>query len=157
MYKIIGGDGKEYGPVDSAQVQRWIRDNRVNGQTMAQAAGSGDWQPLSSFPEFAAQLVPSPPSLSPIPAQQPFIAPPVPSFLVPAILCTLLCCPPFGVPAIFYATQVNSKQVRGDLAGAQAASKKARTWCWICFVIGVVCNIFTAVFVERMLRDQLRF
>ncbi len=57
MYKIIGGDGREYGPVSSAQIAQWIAQNRANAQTVAQAEGSTDWLPLAQQPEFAAAFV----------------------------------------------------------------------------------------------------
>jgi uncharacterized membrane protein len=56
MYKIIGGDGKEYGPISAEQVRQWIAEGRANAQTPVQAAGSTEWKPLSSFPEFADAL-----------------------------------------------------------------------------------------------------
>lgn len=55
MYKIIGGDQKEYGPVTFDQLAAWIRDNRANGQTLVQKEG-GPWLPLSAVPEFATLL-----------------------------------------------------------------------------------------------------
>jgi hypothetical protein len=55
----------------------------------------------------------------------------VPNYLVFAILATLLCCLPAGIPAIIYAAQVNGKLQAGDIAGAQQASKNAKLWCWI--------------------------
>jgi hypothetical protein len=54
MYKILGGDQKEYGPVTADQVREWLAQRRVNGQTMVQAEGSSEWRALSTFPEFAA-------------------------------------------------------------------------------------------------------
>ena len=56
MYKIIGADQKEYGPISADQVRKWINEGRANSLTMAQAEGSPDWKPLSSFPEFADAL-----------------------------------------------------------------------------------------------------
>jgi len=53
MYKIIGADQKEYGPVTAEQMRQWIAEGRVNGQTIARAEGTSDWKPLSAFPEFA--------------------------------------------------------------------------------------------------------
>src|SRR5881628_183592 len=65
MYKIIGGDQKQYGPVSADDLRRWIREGRLNGQSFAQLEGSGDWKPLAVFPEFAealrAQAAPPPP------------------------------------------------------------------------------------------------
>jgi len=53
MYKIIGFDGKEYGPVSADDIREWIRTNRVGSKSMAQGPGDSNWRPLSSFPEFA--------------------------------------------------------------------------------------------------------
>src|SRR5437667_12688788 len=53
MYKIIGADQKEYGPVSADQINAWILEGRANGQTQVQPEGSAEWRPLSTFPEFA--------------------------------------------------------------------------------------------------------
>jgi TM2 domain-containing membrane protein YozV len=60
MYKIVGKDGQQYGPVTAEQVRSWIAENRANAQTQAQAEGTQDWKPLGSFAEFAADLKPPP-------------------------------------------------------------------------------------------------
>jgi hypothetical protein len=61
----------------------------------------------------------------------------VPNYLVFAILTTVFCCLPTGIPAIVYAAQVNGKLQAGDLVGAQLASKNAKTWCWVSFGVGL--------------------
>ena len=61
MFKIIGADEKEYGPISADQIREWIAEGRANGQTMACAEGTHDWKPLEQFPEFgytATQPVP---------------------------------------------------------------------------------------------------
>ena len=40
MYKIIGADKKEYGPVTGDQLRHWISEGRVNSQTLARAEGA---------------------------------------------------------------------------------------------------------------------
>lgn len=68
MYKMIGADGQQYGPISSDQLRQWIAENRVNAQTLIQAEGSADWKPLSSFLEFADALAaktPPPPAAAP--------------------------------------------------------------------------------------------
>jgi len=65
MYKIIGTDGRPYGPVNADQIRRWLAENRVNAQTSAQMEGSPDWKPLGSFPEFAGGLNAVPPPVAP--------------------------------------------------------------------------------------------
>jgi hypothetical protein len=56
MYKIIGGDQKEYGPVTADELRRWIAEGRLSGQSLVQAEGSSEWKPLSVFPEFTHTL-----------------------------------------------------------------------------------------------------
>jgi len=71
MYKIIGADQKEYGPVTADEVRKWLAEGRANGQTLVQTEG-GPWKPLASFPELAAGLLPSPSSSSaPLPPGAP--------------------------------------------------------------------------------------
>ena len=61
----------------------------------------------------------------------------VENYLVFAILATVLCCLPAGIPAIVYPSQVNGKLQAGDYAGAQLASKNAKMWCMISAGISV--------------------
>ncbi|HSU53822.1 MAG TPA: GYF domain-containing protein [Candidatus Dormibacteraeota bacterium] len=56
MYKILGGDQKQYGPVSADEVRRWIGEGRLNAQSMVWSEGAPAWQPLSAFPEFAEAL-----------------------------------------------------------------------------------------------------
>jgi GYF domain 2 len=53
MYIIIGGDGKQYGPVSGEDLRKWIAEGRVNEQSHAKAESDADWRPLAAFPEFA--------------------------------------------------------------------------------------------------------
>jgi uncharacterized membrane protein len=55
-YVIIGGDGKEYGPVTDADVRQWIVEGRLNAQSRAKAESDAEFRPLSAFPEFADAL-----------------------------------------------------------------------------------------------------
>ena len=56
MYKIIGADKKEYGPVTADQMHRWISEGRANAQTLVQAEGTTEWKPLGQVAEFADSL-----------------------------------------------------------------------------------------------------
>ena len=56
MYRIIGIDGRQSGPVTAEQLREWITAGRANGHTLAQADGGTEWKPLSSFPEFVDVL-----------------------------------------------------------------------------------------------------
>ena len=65
MYKIVGVDGHQYGPVSAEEIRRWIADKRVNAQTLVQTEGAQDWKPLGSFSEFASELKAVPPPIAP--------------------------------------------------------------------------------------------
>src|ERR1035437_6094536 len=52
MFKILGTDGKEYGPVTRGNVIEWIRDGRANLQTKAKRSDETEWKTLGDFPEF---------------------------------------------------------------------------------------------------------
>jgi TM2 domain-containing membrane protein YozV len=70
MYKIIGADGQQYGPVSSDQLRRWMAENRLRAETLVQAEGTVDWKPLSSFAEFAGTHF-TPPTMTPSPGSCP--------------------------------------------------------------------------------------
>ena len=57
MFTIIGGDGKEYGPVSAEQIRSWLTGGRANLDTKAKAVGSEAWQRLGDFPEFSGASV----------------------------------------------------------------------------------------------------
>ena len=94
MYKIIGADGQQYGPVSAEQILRWTAENRVRGDTLVQAEGSSDWKPISSFPELTTQAPPG--GLPPIPGLRPPLSPPSSvvsqraSTKIPAGVCGIL-------------------------------------------------------------------
>jgi hypothetical protein len=79
MFKIIGDDGNEYGPVESATLRRWIAERRAVGTTRVRAEGGADWQPLSAFPEFADALAAAPPPAVAPAAPPPSVAPAPPA------------------------------------------------------------------------------
>jgi len=94
-------------------------------------------------------------NLQAVPSPQPLqatgvVLPPgatVPNYLVFAILATVLCCLPAGIPAIVYAAQVNGKLQTGDWAGAQQASNNAKIWCWVSLGLGLGVGLIYGVLV----------
>jgi hypothetical protein len=90
MYKVIGSDGKIYGPIPVETLRQWMAEGRVNPSTLIQPETSADWQPVSSFPAFAA-----PPPLSMPPAHAPALRPTnnlAVLGLVSGLLGCLCCC-----------------------------------------------------------------
>ena len=66
MYRIVGSDGNEYGPVSTEQLAQWIRERRVNGETRVQGE-DGAWRLLREVPELVVLLQPpvvAPPLIS---------------------------------------------------------------------------------------------
>jgi len=56
IYWVLGEEGQVYGPADAEQIRAWVDEGRITTATQLQADGSGEWRPLSVFPEFAGPL-----------------------------------------------------------------------------------------------------
>jgi len=67
MYKVMGTDDREYGPVSGDVLRQWIAERRANSQTRVQAEGVAEWKTLAELPEFSAALGGTPSSPSPPP------------------------------------------------------------------------------------------
>lgn len=68
MYKIVGADGKEYGPVGIEQMRQWTAEGRINAKTRVQQAGAAEWKTAADFPELGcapSAVVPGPGSSPP--------------------------------------------------------------------------------------------
>lgn len=135
MYKIVGADRREYGPISRETVLEWIAQGRANAQTIARFE-DGAWRPLRTFVEFKAAL--GVPESAPPPVEgevAPILMPPIsgaeaPAFSgvgsirktnVPAILGIVFpflgfcCCCPIGpitglILAIVGYTQIRSQR-----------------------------------------------
>ena len=59
MYKIIGADQREYGPITADQMRQWFAEGRVNAQTLVWSETSGNWKPLAQYPELATIVPPA--------------------------------------------------------------------------------------------------
>lgn len=69
------------------------------------------------------------------------------NWLVESILVTILCCLPFGIAGIVFASQVNSKFAAGDYDGAAKASQEAGKWTKIGFFIGLAVAILYIIMI----------
>ena len=70
MYKVIGADGKEYGPITANQLRQWIAQGRATIATRVRLENATEWQTLESIPEFAEALA-QPPTFPNLPAAAP--------------------------------------------------------------------------------------
>ena len=55
-YFIIGGDGKQYGPISEDDLRKWIAEGRLSAQSRAKAESDAEFRALATFPEFADVL-----------------------------------------------------------------------------------------------------
>src|SRR5215831_15202594 len=67
MYKIIGADQREYGPVSAEQLRQWIAEGRAGPQSRVCLEGTTDWKSLAEFPEFADALATASSQTPPLP------------------------------------------------------------------------------------------
>jgi len=130
MYRIIGADGREYGPATADQVREWIAEGRANGQTKALVEGTGSWKPLVEYLEFAPLLA----SLAaPLPTLGPISITPTPRtnsmatagllMGILSITCGMCCCYglPFNVLGIIFSL-VALSQIKNDPLSQQGQS-----------------------------------
>ena len=58
MFSILGGDGKEYGPVSVDQVKRWLAEGRANLDTQVRRVGEELWRRLGDCGEITGNVPP---------------------------------------------------------------------------------------------------
>ena len=56
MYKVLGSDGREYGPVTADQLRQWVAEGRANAQTQTFVEGATEWKSLGTLLEFAGHF-----------------------------------------------------------------------------------------------------
>ncbi len=79
------------------------------------------------------------------------IRPPKPdNYLVWAILTTILCCLPFGIVSIVYATKVDNLYYAGQYDEAAAKAKSAKTWAIVAAASGLIFAVLYLVFVVML-------
>ncbi|MDX1944803.1 MAG: CD225/dispanin family protein [Pirellulaceae bacterium] len=89
---------------------------------------------MSQFPPSGS------PYTSPGTPGQPMPPGTVKNWLVESILSLVCCGGLFAIPALIYASQVNSKLAMGDYQGAVESSNNAKKWLFIAVGIAVVCG-----------------
>ena len=133
-YKIIGSDSKEYSPVELEEIREWIREGRADSNTLVCEIGEPLWVRLRDVSVFSGDLLKDRKDRSDRVIQI--------NYLVPAILCTIFCCLPFGIAGILFAAQANSKTQQGDYDGANIAASRAKQMCILSFVCGILYIIY---------------
>jgi hypothetical protein len=150
--------GSQQGPVSTEDLQAKVSSGELAASDLIWRDGMKDWLPVSQVGDFASFVpgagaspqasAPASPAVPAAPAQttdSPYAAPqnpygsttgpgtPIPNYLWQAIVVTILCCWPFGIPAIVFAAKVDGLVAQGRYAEARDASDKAKMWSWISF------------------------
>lgn len=96
MYKIVGSDGKQYGPLSTEVLKQWITERRVERRTPVFVDGATEWTFLGLLPEFAGHFAPqTPPPLAPSSVVR------TNGFATTGLICGILsivCCCCCGIP-----------------------------------------------------------
>ena len=165
-YYIIDRNGNQVGPITEAQ----FRNHGVTAQTYVWTSGMAEWLPAGRVPALAHLFAQQAPGQQPYqqpyqqqpyqqpyqqpqyqqpqyqqqPCQQPSVCPP--TYLAWSIIATLLCCLPFGIVAIVYASKVSGLWAQGRYDEAQRASNTAKNWVIASALTGVAWVIVSFAF-----------
>jgi hypothetical protein len=105
-YRIIGVDGKTYGPTGLEQIRLWLAQGRVDSRTPVFVEGASDWTFLGLLPELAGDFAGTPPRIG---AVKTGAGSPrgTNSFATAGLVCGLLawtccCCVPFNLLGLVF-------------------------------------------------------
>jgi len=147
-YRIIGTDGREYGPVSTDQIRNWIRDGRVHAGTLVRTEASLDWRTLGTLPEFSAFVGPAL-----VPARGDYARPAVRrtnGWAVWSLVCGILaltlcscCCVPLNLLGIVFAA-IALVQISGnpDTQTGTAIAITGLALCVLSLVLGFLMTAF---------------
>jgi Interferon-induced transmembrane protein/GYF domain 2/Prokaryotic RING finger family 1 len=155
----LARNGQRFGPYSLSELKRYLGEGRVAPTDLMWTEGMARWTTVAEGLSLhsVSRGNPAPPplayggavSIASAAGSAGFVKPP--SYMLSAILVTLLCCLPFGIVSIVYASQVDSRFNLGDYAGAQASSNSARNWYHAAMISGV---IITALLIIGNLSKQ---
>jgi hypothetical protein len=97
-YKVIGGDQKQYGPVSTDDLRKWIAEGRLDAQTRVQIEGSTEWKAVGEIPELAETLKNRVP---PLPAASPAVSSRTSGLAVTSLVLGVLGLFTCGITALF--------------------------------------------------------
>ena len=105
-YRIIGADGKTYGPVELEQIRQWLTEDRADSRTPVYVEGASNWTYLGLLPELSAQIASSPPTIGAV-GPSTSGARGTNGFATAGLICGLLswvccCCLPFSLLGVVF-------------------------------------------------------
>ena len=162
-------NGQQLGPVSQESLLGMYQRGEIKGSDLVWNETMSEWMPLSGAPGLPGAIPPAssdaadspPPYSGPAGGYTPPAAaasstvlsssmssgqPMPPNYLWQSIVCLVLCCWPFAIPAIIFATKVRPAYESGDYAGSLEASKKAKTWFLVSLIVGFIVNVLVTIF-----------
>ena len=139
---LIDRSGTRMGPYSLEDARHFFAQGLLVETDLAWREGMASWLPLPEVLGGGRRVAPPPPP-RPMPGSGSGFGPSgkPKTYMREAIVATLFCCLPFGIPAIVFASQVDTKFNTGDYQGAQKASDNAKTWYYVSVATGVVVGI----------------
>lgn len=151
QYYFVNSQGQQMGPVPVDE----LKNQNIQRSTPVWCEGMADWTEAGQVPELGFLFLTgqsysygqggySQGGFGNVPPQNPGYNTPMQkpdSYLVWAILCTVLCCLPFGIAAIVFASKVDSLWAQGRYDEAADASSKAKKYT----IIGAVSSVVIGV------------
>ena len=70
-FKANDKDETEYGPLDSDQIREWLREKRMDNNSLVRKSTDEEWRPLGQVPDWQTSAIPPeriPPAPAPAPA-----------------------------------------------------------------------------------------
>ena len=149
-YFYIDENNEQAGPLAIEDLQ-----NVITSKTLVWKKGQADWLKAEDVPELesivkveAPPPIPQPVQIVDVPkpvetgAEEVSYQPMKPDTnLTMAILCTLFCCVPFGVVAIYCASKVNTSYHQGAYFDAEDYSEKAKSYTYWGVGLGIVLDM----------------
>jgi hypothetical protein len=134
MYKIIGNDGKPYGPVTAEIIREWIAQGRVDSRTAVLVDGAADWTFIGLLPEFNRD-VSGPPPVMTLPKATPLPVRKTNGFATAGFICGLLslcgcCCCPLNILGLVFSI-IALVQINGQVQKQEG---------WGLALAGLICS-----------------
>jgi hypothetical protein len=138
MYKVIGSDGKTYGPAGAEEIREWIGQGRLDSRSPVLPHGAADWTYLGLLPEFSRECGGTPPVIAP-----PGRAKRTNGFATAGFVCGLLslpmcCCGgfPFNILGLVFSI----------IAMVQISRQTDKDNGWGFALAGLICSAVSLVF-----------
>ena len=149
MYKIIGTDGREYGPISGEQLRQWIAEGRVESRTPVFVNGAKEWNFVGLLPEFAICF--APPPVAPAPCHLPQHNAWATTGLICGILAWMMFCCCGGFPfnlfglvfSLIALAQINSQPERYEGRGTAIAGLVLSILSLLLILLALVWSIAT--------------